>query len=106
MHKKILVTIGHPAQKSPILPFSLVNTEEGNEIKSAKLLRKEVADNIAHFGFIRGIHFLPSDFYWAIFEDIKAKEPIKASNNWYWRMYKEFTQENIQQMEVMTPVGN
>lgn len=105
--EKILVTIGHPSAPFPILPFCMANVQKGEELHIAKQIRKDVAENTAHFGFPREFGgFAPAELYWAIFENTTDEKPVLASDNWYWRKYKDFTQENVQPMEVMTPAGN
>jgi len=90
MNKQIMVTIGHPAQKIPVLPFCIINVQEGEERKRAKELRLDVVENINAYGFPYGIKFNPSDFYWAVFAVSEDNEkPVIASDNYYWRMYKD-----------------
>lgn len=107
MLRRIFVRIGHPSAAEPILPYTGMDIPEGLEAKSAKKLRKEVAENPAHFGFPREFGgFAPAELYWAVFEDVFAQKLVLASDNWYWRKHKEFNQDNVQPVEVMTPAGN
>ena|SRR5688572_24272789 len=103
----VFIRIGHPSAPSPILPFMAIDVEKGTEGKEAKKLRKEVAENTAHFGFPREFGgFAPGELYWAVFEDVFAQKLVQASDNWYWRKHKDFPPTNVQPVEVMTPVGN
>ncbi len=90
--KKIFVKVGHPCQKPPA-PFMMteLHVNPGEEIRQAKIHRKfQVEDAIGNYGLANlvkeyGIKFVPSDFYWAIFETPEAEKPIAASDNYYWR---------------------
>lgn len=97
--RRIFITIGHPSALEPIVPFMAMDIKEGTEGKEAKKFRKEVAENTAHFGFPREFGgFVPAELYWAVSETISMTEkPVLASDNWYWRKYKDFTQDNVQQ---------
>lgn len=88
--KTIWVMVGHPCQKVPA-PFMLtqLHVKEGEERKWAKLHRIEVTKNLGNFGMAhlqeRGLKLLPSDFYWAVFENQDDEKPVLASDNYFWR---------------------
>lgn len=83
--KQIYVSVGHPHSKIPFVNRTVVNVEEGSERTTAKILRKDVANNPGHFGFPREFNgYKPSELYWAIFEGFSEDNPVLFSDNYFW----------------------
>jgi len=78
----IFVTIGVPFSNVPIMQkVMLVVKEDSNRLKTAKALRKWVADNIEDHGWIPGTKFKPSELYFEIFRDADDDIPFSMSFN-------------------------
>jgi hypothetical protein len=87
MDKTVLVSIGHPNSRIPILPMVSTLVTDATEVFKAKKLRKQVAENTSGYGFAVGVKFNPSDLYWAIFDSTDDKKPRLCSDNYYWGVY-------------------
>jgi hypothetical protein len=80
----IFVTIGVPFSSIPIMEkvYCFVDREENNTpIKVAKVLRKQVADNIENHGWVKGTKFTPAELYFEIYVSKEANQPVIASSN-------------------------
>lgn len=84
--KEIYITVGHPCSKIPSLSMVKVFVADGEkEVSYAKEIRKDVAEHPQEHGFVKGIKFNPSDFYWAIFDKKDGLEkPRLHSDNYFW----------------------
>lgn len=91
--KIVYVSIGHPALPIPVQERCAVNLEaltkaHGKSVislrEAGKLFRLEAVKNLPP-EFDRKIHWNPSDFYWAVFENLSDVTPVVASDNYYWK---------------------
>lgn len=84
--KQFYITIGHPCSKTAVLHKVKANLIAGKTPREmAKGLRKACAKYPEFIGFMSGIVFSPADLFWAVFEGFGDKNPIAASDNYYWR---------------------
>jgi len=79
----VFVTIGVPFSHIPIMQKVMiwVDTEQNTPITSAKILRKQVADNIEQYGWVKGTNFTPAELYYEIYGSVDNNIPFHASLN-------------------------
>ena len=79
----VFVTIGVPFSRIPIMQkvAIFVDMEKETPIQVAKMLRKQVADNIEMHGWVKGINFTPAELYYEIYGSVNNHIPFAMSVN-------------------------
>jgi len=76
----VYVTIGVPFSSIPIMEKVMIFVDpKRTPIQAAKELRKNVADSIEDYGWVRGTNFKPSELYYEIFENRTDEKPTLMS---------------------------
>lgn len=80
--KSIFVTIGHPNGDFPIAnKVEILVDEEETYEQVCKKFRKQIADNIENWGYVKGTKMKASELYWEAFIDSVSTQPIVCSDN-------------------------
>ena len=80
--KKVFVTIGWEKSNIPMARKIACHIYPGESVvKIAKKIRKDFADNCENHGWAKGSNFKPSQFFYAVYDDIDAKIPFECSEN-------------------------
>lgn len=79
----VYVTIGVPFSNIPIMQKVSVFVDPNTDtpVTAAKKLRKQVADNIENYGWIKGTNFNPSELYYEVYGSVDNQVPFACSAN-------------------------
>jgi hypothetical protein len=79
----IFVTIGVPFSNIPIMQKVMIYVEPtvDTPVTAAKKLRKQIADNIESYGWVKGTNFTPAELYYEIYARVDNNVPFAMSFN-------------------------
>lgn len=79
----VYITIGVPFSNIPIMQkvHTYVDLTVKSYVQAAKELRKQVADDIEKYGWIKGPNFTPAELYFEIYPGVDSAVPFAMSFN-------------------------